>query len=91
MPEAPSLITLVDSTVAGSAGGVADNTICIGYRHQFDLVNERSGEVSKLFSVQEGSKAHLVAAVDLYEDEEPELLLCYNSMITLLIISINQS
>ncbi|XP_014288553.3 GTPase-activating Rap/Ran-GAP domain-like protein 3 isoform X2 [Halyomorpha halys] len=79
IPESPSLITLVDSTVAASAGGVADNTICIGYRHQFDLVNERSADVTKLYSLQDGSKGHLVAAVDLYEDEEPELLLCYNN------------
>jgi hypothetical protein len=70
---------MVDSSVACSAGGVADNSVCLGYRHQFDLVNERSGELTKLFSIQEGTKAHLVAAVDLYEDEEPELLLCYNS------------
>lgn len=77
--EQPSLITLVDSSLAGSAGGSADNMVCVGYRHQFDLVNERSSEVSHLFSVQDGTKAHLVAAVDLYEDEEPELLLCYNN------------
>ncbi|XP_034235197.1 GTPase-activating Rap/Ran-GAP domain-like protein 3 isoform X2 [Thrips palmi] len=74
--ESPTLITLVDSTLGGSAGG-ADNYICVGYRHQFDLVGERSGEVVKLHAV-EGSRSHLVAAVDLYEDEEPELLLCYN-------------
>lgn len=35
--------------------------------------------MTKLYSLQDGSKGHLVAAVDLYEDEEPELLLCYNS------------
>jgi hypothetical protein len=76
--EPPLLITLVDSSLSGSSGGgIADNHICVGYRHQFDLVNERTGEVSRLHAV-EGSRAHLVAAVDLYEDEEPELLLCYN-------------
>lgn len=81
------MITLIDSSLAGSAGGSADNMVCVGYRHQFDLVNERTGEVSHLFSVQDGTKAHLVAAVDLYEDEEPELLLCYNSKITHITIS----
>ncbi|PSN34173.1 GTPase-activating Rap/Ran-GAP domain-like protein 3 [Blattella germanica] len=76
--EPPLLITLVDSSLSGSSsGGIPDNHICVGYRHQFDLVNERTGEVSRLHAV-EGSRAHLVAAVDLYEDEEPELLLCYN-------------
>lgn len=78
MAEPPLLITLVDSSLSGSSsGGVADSHICVGYRHQFDLVNERTGEVSRLHAV-EGSRAHLVAAIDLYEDEEPELLLCYN-------------
>ncbi|PNF14495.1 GTPase-activating Rap/Ran-GAP domain-like protein 3 [Cryptotermes secundus] len=78
VPEPPQLITLVDSSLSGSSGGgIADNHICVGYRHQFDLVNERTGEVSRLHAV-EGSRTHLVAAVDLYEDEEPELLLCYN-------------
>ncbi|XP_024080604.1 GTPase-activating Rap/Ran-GAP domain-like protein 3 isoform X2 [Cimex lectularius] len=79
IPESPTLMTLVDSSVAASAGGIADNTICIGYKNMFDIVNERSGEVNKLFSIAEGTKAHLIAAVDLYEDEEPELLLCYNN------------
>jgi hypothetical protein len=76
--EHSQLITLVDASLSGSSGGgMVDNHICVGYRHQFDLVNERTGEVSRLHAV-EGSRAHLVAAVDLYEDEEPELLLCYN-------------
>lgn len=79
IPETPQIITLIDSSLAASAGGSADNHICIGYRHQFDLVNERTGEVKKLFAVQESTRSHLVAAVDLYEDEEPELLLCYNN------------
>ncbi|XP_063235173.1 GTPase-activating Rap/Ran-GAP domain-like protein 3 isoform X2 [Bacillus rossius redtenbacheri] len=74
--EAPMLVTLVDST-PGAAGRAADNHICIGYRGQFDLVNERTGEVARLHCV-DGSRPHLVAALDLYEDDEAELLLCYN-------------
>ena len=65
--------------MSGSGGGFPDNSICVGYRHQFDLINERNGETHKLYSVPDGCKAHLIAAMDLYEDEEPELLLCYNS------------
>ncbi len=65
--------------MSGSGGGFPDNSICVGYRHQFDLINERNGETHKLFSVPDGCKAHLIAAMDLYEDEEPELLLCFNS------------
>ncbi|KAF6203788.1 hypothetical protein GE061_002123 [Apolygus lucorum] len=75
--ETPTLMTLVDSSGAYSAGG--DNLICLGYGRQFDLASERSGEVNRLFHLSEGIKPHLVAALDLYEDEEPELLLCYNN------------
>ena len=65
-------------------GGSRDNNICVGYRHQFDLIDERLGEVEHLYSV-EGNKVNLVAAVDVYEDEEPELLLCYNREFSLML------
>lgn len=74
LPEQPQIITLVDSPVPGF-----DNQICVGYRHQFDMVNEKTGEIQKLHVV-EGNKGHLVAAIDIYEDDEAELLLCYNHM-----------
>lgn len=70
--EAPAVVTLVDSPSA-----CGDNHICIGYRHQFDLLNEKTGDATRLHSV-DASKVHLVAAVDIYEDDEAELLLCYN-------------
>ncbi|XP_054270708.1 GTPase-activating Rap/Ran-GAP domain-like protein 3 isoform X2 [Macrosteles quadrilineatus] len=79
--DTPVLMTLVDASLggAGLTGATGDNVICVGYRSQFDIVNERTGEVSHLFSVQDSTRGHLVAAIDLYEDEEPELLLCYNN------------
>lgn len=49
-----------------------------GYKHQWDLVNERTGELTKLHHV-DASKVNLVTALDIYEDDEAELLLCYNS------------
>ncbi|KAG8292576.1 GTPase-activating Rap/Ran-GAP domain-like protein 3 [Homalodisca vitripennis] len=70
-------MTLVDSSLAGT--GTGDNMICVGYRNQYDVVNERLGDCTHLFTVQDSTKGHLVAAIDLYEDEEPELLLCYNN------------
>ncbi|XP_022249773.1 GTPase-activating Rap/Ran-GAP domain-like protein 3 isoform X2 [Limulus polyphemus] len=70
--ETPQLLTLVDSSVSGG-----ENLICVGYRHQFDLINEKNGDSLHLHHV-EGSKVHLVTAIDIYEDEEAELLLCYN-------------
>ncbi|XP_076347527.1 GTPase-activating Rap/Ran-GAP domain-like protein 3 [Tachypleus tridentatus] len=70
--EPPQLLTLVDSSVSGG-----ENLICVGYRHQFDLINEKKGDSLHLHHV-EGSKVHLVTAIDIYEDDEAELLLCYN-------------
>ncbi|XP_042205762.1 GTPase-activating Rap/Ran-GAP domain-like protein 3 isoform X2 [Homarus americanus] len=76
--EAPIIITLVDSPLVSSAGGLNDNKICIGYKHQWDLVSERTGEVTRLHHI-EASKVNLVAALDIYEDDEAELLLCHNN------------
>ncbi|XP_076316326.1 GTPase-activating Rap/Ran-GAP domain-like protein 3 [Tachypleus tridentatus] len=72
LPEPAQLITLVDTPVKGD-----DNQICVAYKHQFDLVKEKTGDTLRLHSV-EGNKVHLVSAVDIYEDEEAELLLSYN-------------
>lgn len=72
------VVTLIDSGNCFSAGGQGENQICVGYRHQFDLINERTGETRRFYNV-EGKWAHLVSALDVYEDEEPELLLCFNS------------
>ncbi|XP_015903214.1 GTPase-activating Rap/Ran-GAP domain-like protein 3 isoform X3 [Parasteatoda tepidariorum] len=74
LSDTPQLITLVDSPVTGF-----DNQICVGYRHQFDLVNEKTGEIQRLHVI-EGNKGNLIAAIDVYEDDEAELLLCYNHM-----------
>lgn len=74
--EQPSIITLIESATGGNSETCS---ICVGYKHQFDIINDGSGTAQRLFAVQEGTKAHLVSATDLYEDEEPELLLCYNS------------
>ena len=78
LSESPVLITLIDSGNCFSAGGQSDNQICVGYRHQFDLINEHNGEVRRFYNV-DGKWAHLVSAIDVYEDEEPELLLSFNS------------
>ncbi|XP_064649090.1 GTPase-activating Rap/Ran-GAP domain-like protein 3 isoform X4 [Lineus longissimus] len=68
--ESPQLLTLID----GSKG---DNQICVGYKNQFDLINEKNGDTLQLYSVG-GNKVTLVSAIDIYEDDEAELLLCYN-------------
>lgn len=68
--DSPQLITLID-------GVRDDNQICVGYKNQFDLINEKNGDTLQLYQV-EANKVNLVAALDIYEDEESELLLCYN-------------
>ncbi|XP_006818781.1 GTPase-activating Rap/Ran-GAP domain-like protein 3 [Saccoglossus kowalevskii] len=68
--DVPILMTLID-------GGKGDNQICVGYRHQFDLINEKNGDTFRLHQV-ETSKVNLVTALDIYEDDEAELLLCYS-------------
>ena len=44
----------------------------------FELISA-SGS-TRILHVEGTTKPHLVAALDLCEDEEPELLLCYNSV-----------
>ncbi|KAK3611810.1 hypothetical protein CHS0354_040479 [Potamilus streckersoni] len=69
--ETPQLLTLVDCTKGG-------NQICVGYKNQFDLINEKNGDTLQLFHIDTIKSVNLVSAVDIYEDEEPELLLTYN-------------
>ncbi|XP_056408493.1 GTPase-activating Rap/Ran-GAP domain-like protein 3 isoform X2 [Hyla sarda] len=72
LSDPPLVMTLVDGPT-----GENDNTICVAYRHQFDLVNESTGESCRLHHV-DASRVHFVAAIDVYEDGEAGLLLCYN-------------
>ncbi|XP_076090626.1 GTPase-activating Rap/Ran-GAP domain-like protein 3 isoform X2 [Mytilus galloprovincialis] len=68
--EVPQLITLID-------GSKDDNQICVGYKNQFDLINEKNGDTLQMYSI-EANKVNLVSSLDIYEDEEVELLLSYN-------------
>ncbi|KAM5145388.1 GTPase-activating Rap/Ran-GAP domain-like protein 3 [Mantella aurantiaca] len=72
LSDPPMVMTLVDGPT-----GDNDNMICVAYRHQFDLVNESTGESCRLHHV-DASRVHFVAAIDVYEDGEAGLLLCYN-------------
>ncbi|XP_054440330.1 GTPase-activating Rap/Ran-GAP domain-like protein 3 isoform X1 [Pteronotus mesoamericanus] len=72
LSDSPVVMTLVDGPTEES-----DNLICVAYRHQFDVVNESTGEAFRLHHV-EASRVHFVAAIDVYEDGEAGLLLCYN-------------
>ncbi|XP_053940327.1 GTPase-activating Rap/Ran-GAP domain-like protein 3 isoform X1 [Cuculus canorus] len=72
LSDPPVIMALVDGPT-----GDSDNMICVAYRHQFDLVNESTGESYRLHHV-ETNKVNFIAAIDVYEDGEAGLLLCYN-------------
>ncbi|XP_032060148.1 LOW QUALITY PROTEIN: GTPase-activating Rap/Ran-GAP domain-like protein 3 [Aythya fuligula] len=72
LSDPPVVMTLVDGPT-----GDSDDMICVAYWHQFDLVNESIGESYRLHHV-EANKVNFVAAIDVYEDGEAGLLLCYN-------------
>ncbi|OAD56430.1 GTPase-activating Rap/Ran-GAP domain-like protein 3 [Eufriesea mexicana] len=70
--ETPSLVTIIENTDTNN-----EWTLCCGIRHHFELISA-SGSTRTLH-IEGTPKPHLVAALDLCEDEEPELLLCYNN------------
>ena len=41
----PQLITLID-------GNKVDNHICVGYKNQFDLINEKNGDTLQMYNVE---------------------------------------
>ncbi|XP_015599413.1 GTPase-activating Rap/Ran-GAP domain-like protein 3 isoform X2 [Cephus cinctus] len=68
----PSILTIIEGTEITN-----DWTLCCGLRHHFELLSSNGS--SRIYHVEAAPKPHLVAALDLREDEEPELLLCYNN------------
>ncbi|XP_067339696.1 GTPase-activating Rap/Ran-GAP domain-like protein 3 isoform X2 [Channa argus] len=68
----PVVMALVDGPT-----GENDNMICVAYKHQFDLINESTGDAYRLHHV-DANRVNFVAAIDVYEDGEAGLLLCYN-------------
>ncbi|CAJ1070199.1 GTPase-activating Rap/Ran-GAP domain-like protein 3 isoform X3 [Xyrichtys novacula] len=68
----PVVMALVDGPT-----GENDNMICVAYKHQFDLINESTGDAYRLHHV-DANRVNYVAAIDVYEDGEAGLLLCYN-------------
>ncbi|XP_030633829.1 LOW QUALITY PROTEIN: GTPase-activating Rap/Ran-GAP domain-like protein 3 [Chanos chanos] len=72
--DSPVVMTLVDGPT-----GENDNMICVAYKHQFDLINESTGDAYRLHHV-DTNRVNFVAAIDVYEDGEAGLLLCYNNI-----------
>uniref|UniRef100_A0AAY4AHR3 GTPase-activating Rap/Ran-GAP domain-like protein 3 n=1 Tax=Denticeps clupeoides TaxID=299321 RepID=A0AAY4AHR3_9TELE len=72
--DSPVVMALVDGPT-----GENDNMICVAYKHQFDLINESTGDAYRLHHV-DANRVNFVAAIDVYEDGEAGLLLCYNNI-----------
>ncbi len=67
--EAVQVLSILDSNQGGR--------ICAGYRNQFDLLDERTGETLHLYRT-ENCKSQAVAVVEMRSDDDLELLLCFN-------------
>lgn len=74
LADSPSLLTVLEPAPKQQH---SDVLVCAGFRNHWELINGRTGHNRMLHQV-EGNRPHLVAALDLYEDQEIELLLCYN-------------
>uniref|UniRef100_A0A8B9JF86 GTPase-activating Rap/Ran-GAP domain-like protein 3 n=1 Tax=Astyanax mexicanus TaxID=7994 RepID=A0A8B9JF86_ASTMX len=72
--DTPVIMALVDGPT-----GENDHMICVAYKHQFDLINESTGDAYRLHHV-DSNRVNFVAAIDVYEDGEAGLLLCYNNL-----------
>lgn len=77
LSENPTMMTILDSGWSPRSPSHGDILVCVGYKNHWDIVNGRTGHSQHLHTV-ECAKAHLVTALDLYEDQEIQLLLCYN-------------
>lgn len=50
--ETPQIISLIDGVKGDNEGSKVDNQICIGYKNQFDLINEKNGDTLQLFQTE---------------------------------------
>ncbi|XP_055643647.1 GTPase-activating Rap/Ran-GAP domain-like protein 3 isoform X2 [Toxorhynchites rutilus septentrionalis] len=71
----PSIMTILEGSCPNSG-----MLICIGFKNCFEIVSELTGHSTKLHEADSRKQTaiHLVAALDLYDGQDTELLLCYN-------------
>lgn len=70
--DAPVVMALVDGPT-----GENDNNICVAYRHQFDLINESTGESYRLHHVE----ASRVSSVTNQRDRNNRHSMCENAVL----------
>ncbi|KAL5275099.1 GARNL3 family protein [Megaselia abdita] len=73
MVDVPSIITILE-------GPASENLICVGYKYHFEVVNDTTGVLNKIFEVEMTKRNHarLNSCIELCDGLETELLLCYN-------------
>lgn len=51
-------------------------------RHHYEIVCEHTGQTTRFYEIESSKRAQtqLIAALDLCDGQETELLLCYNRM-----------
>ncbi|KAJ8300873.1 hypothetical protein KUTeg_022392 [Tegillarca granosa] len=65
--EVPQLVTLID-------GNLDDNQICVGYRNQFDLINEKNGDTLQLYHIDAIKETS--HDFDFHWNSEPQAIVC---------------
>ncbi|PVD22442.1 hypothetical protein C0Q70_18255 [Pomacea canaliculata] len=70
-PEVPQIVTLID-------GVKGDNQVCVGYKNQFDLINEKNGDTLQLYSVEATKKLREGTShdFDFHWNAEPQSIVC---------------
>jgi hypothetical protein len=76
--DTPTIITILEDS--NRARNTTGQLFCVGFKHHFEIVSEQSGQSWRLHEHETNKKSqtHLVAALDLYDGQDTELLLCYN-------------
>lgn len=77
LTEIPTMMTILDSSWSSDSPTQSGILVCVGYKDHWNIVNGSTGFIQHLHTI-EGAKVHLLAALDLYEDQEIQFLLCYN-------------
>lgn len=78
--DSPTILTILETPVNSRASPSNGFMVCVGYKHHFEIVSEHTGHSTRLHETDscKKSQTHLVAALDLCDGQETELLLCYN-------------
>lgn len=75
--DTPTLLTIIEASTPDKAN---ETIYCSGFKHHFEVLYETTGHSARIHEVDASkrSQTQLVAAVDLCDGQEKELLLCYN-------------